>query len=205
MDYTSHLRKDLQHIANMIPNRSRVLDLGCGDGHLLHYLVHKKNVDGRGIEIQQKSVSQCVKDGLSVIQGDADVDLQFYPDECFDYTISSQMLQATHSPRDVLHEMMRVSKNAIISIPNFGYWYNRFYLMFKGRMPVSNTLSYQWYETPNIHFSTIFDFEALCKDLGYIIKDKIFLSSSGKRIPPLSQAISPNLLSEKCIFVLSKK
>lgn len=198
------LRPDLKYIADVITDEARVLDLGCGDGELLHYLTGSKKIDGRGIEISQKGVSTCVKNGLSVIQGDADVDLKFYPDECFDYTISSQMLQATRHPRDVLKEIMRVSKKAVISIPNFGYWYNRLYLLLCGRMPVSGTLSYQWYETPNIHFSTIRDFEYLCREMGYVIEKRVFLSASGQPLSLLSQFISPNLMSEKCIFVLGK-
>ena len=194
------LRKDLQQIANIIPEGSRVLDLGCGFGELLHYLDDEKNVDGRGIEISQSGVSAAVKEGLSVIQGDADIDLEFYPDKCFDYTISSQMLQATHDPRRILKQMLRVSDKAVVSLPNFGYWYNRFYLMFKGRMPVSSTLSYQWYETPNIHFSTIKDFEELCAKMNIKIENQIYLSASGNKIS--CGFPSYNLTCEKCIFVL---
>ncbi len=196
------LRQDLQYIANIIPEESRVLELGCGDGELLKYLVSEKNIDGRGIEISQSGVSKCVKSGLSVIQGDVDLDLKFYPDKCFDYAVSSQMLQATSHPKEVLQEMMRIAKYSIVSMPNFGYWFNRFYLLLKGRMPVSGTLSYQWYETPNIHFSTAFDFEMLCNELDYVIEEKIYLNPRGSKIPPFFSIFSPNLLSEKCIFVI---
>jgi methionine biosynthesis protein MetW len=198
------LRRDLQQIYDLIPKEVRVLDLGCGYGELLQHLTHKKNVDGRGIEISQSGVSACVKNGLSVIQGDADTDLKYYPDNCFDYIISSQVLQATRHPKEVLQEIMRISKRAIISTPNFGYWYNRLYLVLKGRMPVSSTLSYQWYETPNIHFSTMRDFNVLCYELGYKIEKKIYLQPSGEKLSNPLAMLFPNLFSEKCIFVLGK-
>jgi methionine biosynthesis protein MetW len=197
------IRADLKNIANLVPKESRLIELGSGDGLLLQYLTQIKKVDGRGIEISQSGVSKCVKNGLSVIQGDADTDLKYYPDTCFDYAVSSQVLQATKNPKEVLKEMMRISKRAIISTPNFGYWYNRVYLCLRGRMPVSSTLSYQWYETPNIHFSTIKDFDALCRELGYKIEKKIYLQPSGEVISGTIARLFPNLFSEKCIFVLS--
>jgi methionine biosynthesis protein MetW len=196
------LRKDLKQIANLVQKGARLLELGSGNGELLQYLAREKNVDGRGIEISQNGVSECVKNGLSVIQGDADTDLKYYPDNCFDYCISSQVLQATRHPKEVLQEMMRISKRAIISTPNFGYWYNRLYLGLKGRMPVSSTLSYQWYETPNIHFSTLKDFDYLCRELGYKVEKKIYLQPSGEVLSSPFALLFPNLFSEKCVFVL---
>lgn len=192
----SSLRPDLQKIADLIHGNNKVFEIGCGDGELLDYLTHNKHIDGRGMEISQQNVSHCVDKGLSVIQGDADIDLQYYPDNCFDFVISSQTIQATENPKHVISEMARIGKKVIISIPNFGYWYNRFYLMVNGRMPVSSTLSYQWYETPNIHFCTIRDFEVLCQELDIVIEKKSFLGAIN---------IFPNLLSEYGIFVLSKK
>ncbi len=196
------LRRDLQYIAHAIKDGSRVLELGCGDGELLHYLHNEKKVDARGIEISQSGVSNCVKNGLSVIQGDADVDLKFYPEKCFDYAVSSQMIQATANPKEVLQEMMRIANCAIISLPNFGYWFNRLYLVLKGRMPVSDTLSYQWYETPNIHFSTMKDFEILCKELGYKIRKQFYLLPSGEELG-FFRSLFSNLFCEKCVFVLT--
>ncbi|MDB2414621.1 methionine biosynthesis protein MetW [Rickettsiales bacterium] len=196
------LRADLQHIADSIAEGSRVLDLGCSDGSLLYYIEHEKNADGRGIDISQSNVSHCVNNGLSVIQGDADLDLKHYPDKCFDYVIASQILQATKHPKEVLSQMLRISKHVIVSIPNFGHWYNRLYLSINGRMPVSRALSYQWYETPNIHFCTIKDFDILCDELNAKIEDKKYLYDSGKKISSLKRIISANLFSQRAIFVL---
>lgn len=194
------LRPDLQAIANLIKDSSRVLDIGCFEGELLYHLAKHKDVDGRGIELSQSNVSKCVKSGLAVIQGDADLDLKFYPDECFDYVISSQMLQATRHPKEVLQEMLRIGNKVIVSIPNFGYWYNRIYILLKGRMPVSETLPYQWYETPNIHFSTMKDFEILCTDIGCKVENKLFLSPCGNK----NVTIMTNLLGETGVFVIRK-
>lgn len=197
---TKNLRPDLQCIADLVKNGSRVLDIGCSEGELLSYISKHNNVDARGIELSQSNVSKCVKNGLAVIQGDADLDLKFYPQKCFDYVISSQMLQATRHPRDVLIEMLRIGNKVIVSIPNFGYWYNRLYILLKGRMPVSSSLPYQWYETPNIHFSTVKDFEILCADIGCKIETKIVLAPDGRS----SVTTLSNLLGETGVFVLSK-
>jgi len=198
-----NLRADLQQIADIIEKESHIMEIGCGEGALLAYLSERKNVDGRGIEISQSGVSKCVKNGLSVIQGDADEDLQYYPEKCFDYAVSSQVIQATKHPKDVIQQMMRIANKCIISIPNFGYWYNRYYLTFKGLMPVSKTLSYQWYDTPNIHFSTAKDFEILCDELGYKIEKKIYLQPSGEIVSSPWATAFPNFFSEKCVFLIS--
>mgnify|MGYP003347236359 FL=1 len=145
-------RVDLHHLAEMVAEGSRVLDVGCGDGTLLRLLAEKRGADARGIELSQKGVNECVAKGLSVIQGDADSDLIFYPDQSFDYVILSQTLQAMNRPREVVEHMLRIGRYAIVSFPNFGHWRIRFQLLFSGRMPVTKNLSYSWYETPNIHF-----------------------------------------------------
>ncbi len=194
------LRPDLLCIANLVAHGARVLDIGCFEGELLCHLAKYKDVDARGIEISQNNVSKCVKTGLAVIQGDADTDLKFYPPKCFDYVISSQMLQATKHPREVLQEMLRIGNKVIVSIPNFGFWYNRVYLLFSGRMPVSKSLPYEWYETPNIHFSTMKDFETLCANIGCKIERKLFLwPKCNKNVTLLT-----NLLGQTGVFVLSK-
>ncbi len=192
------LRSELKFIADLIDKGARVLDIGCHEGDLLYYIAKHQNVDARGIEIEQANVSKAVQKGLSVIQGDADLDLKFYPDNSFDYVISSQMLQATRQPMEVLKEMLRIGNKVIVSIPNFGFWYNRIYLLLKGRMPVSKTLSYQWYETPNIHFSTIKDFEILCTNIGCEIEKKTFLSPCGNK----EIEFMPNFFGESGVFLL---
>ena len=150
----------------MIEPGSRVLDIGCGDGALLAYLAREKGVDGRGIELSQSGVNACVRHGLSVIQGDADRDLDAFPNGAFDVVVLSQTLQATRRPRHVVEELLRIGKRAIVSFPNFGFWRIRLGLLFRGRMPVSELLNHPWYETPNIHLCTIRDFVVLCDEIG---------------------------------------
>ena len=148
----------------MIPPGARVLDVGCGDGALLEYLVHELGADGRGIELSQAGVNACVARGLSVIQGDADTDLKDYPSDAFDVAVLSQTLQATRAPRKVLGELVRIGRRAIVSFPNFGHWRVRWRLFYGGRMPNTPSLPDEWYATPNIHLCTILDFEDLADD-----------------------------------------
>jgi len=155
------LRRDLRLIAEMIEPGVRVLDIGCGDGALLAYLAREKAVDARGIELSQSGVNACVRHGLSVIQGDADRDLDAFPAGAFDVVVLSQTLQATRRPRHVVEALVRIGKRAIVSFPNFGFWRIRLSLLSRGRMPVSELLSNSWYDTPNIHLCTIRDFVGL--------------------------------------------
>ena len=159
-------RVDLLLIAEMVTHGARVLDIGCGDGTLLRLLAEKRGVDGRGIELSQAGVNSCVAQGLSVIQGDADADLVYYPDLAFDFAILSQTIQATYSPRHVLEQLLRIGKRAVVSFPNFGHWRVRAQLLFGGQMPQTDNLPDRWYDTPNIHLCTIKDFLGLCKDMG---------------------------------------
>ncbi len=163
-------RPDLQLIADMIAPGSRLLDIGCGDGTLLAWLAENKNVDGRGIELSMEGVSNCVGNGLSVIQGDADTDLDDYPEDAFDYAVLSQTLQATKNPRGVLRNLVRIGRNAIVSFPNFGYWRIRANLLFCGRMPETEALPHKWYDTKNIHLCTILDFRDLCRAEGAMVE-----------------------------------
>ncbi len=174
------IRVDLQLIADMIGPGARVLDVGCGSGTLLDYLVRFKQVDGRGIEISTEGVNDCVSAGLSVIQGDADIDLLDYPDGAFDYVVLSQTLQAMRAPRDALEQLTRIGRRAIVSFPNFAYWRHRVFLALKGRMPVNEALPFQWYDTPNIHFCTIKDFVVLCRELGITIERSRALDGDGQ-------------------------
>lgn len=199
-----NLRGDLQIIANMVAPGSRLLDVGCGDGALLDYLIHEKDVDGRGVELSMEGVNACVSHGLSVIQGDADTDLDDYPDGAFDYVVLSQTLQATRAPRDVLVNMLRIGRRAILSFPNFGHWRVRMSLMFEGRMPVTNALPHQWYDSPNIHSCTIKDFLGLCAEMGFTIERSIALSHSGTRRRIRSNVALANLAGEQAVFLLTK-
>lgn len=200
-----NLRVDLRLIADMVEPGSRVLDVGCGEGALLDWLGQNKNVDGRGIELSMAGVSAAVSHGLSVIQGDADTDLKDYPSGAFDYVILSQTLQATYEPKTVLANMLRIGRHAIVSFPNFGHWRVRSHLLFRGAMPVTDTLAYEWYDTPNIHFCTIRDFLTLCRSLGITVDRSIALDREGKVIPlPKFEGIA-NLFADQGLFVLSRQ
>lgn len=197
------LRRDLRLIADMIEPHARVLDIGCGDGALLAYLAHDKAVDARGIELSQSGVNACVRHGLSVIQGDADRDLEAFPRGAFDVVVLSQTLQATRQPRHVVEELLRIGQRAIVSFPNFGFWRSRLALLFRGRMPVTEVLHHAWYETPNIHLCTIRDFVALCDELGATIERSLTLDRHGNPYSLDPRGSLANLLAEQGVFVLS--
>ncbi len=197
------IRVDLQIIADMIETGTRVLDVGCSSGALLDYLVHFKQVDGRGIELGTEGVNTCVSNGLSVIQGDANIDLKDYPDQAFDYVVLSQTLQAMNNPRAVVEQMLRIGRHAIVSFPNFAHWRVRYHLGLKGRMPVSETLPYQWYETPNIHFCTIRDFTVLCKEMGISVERSVSLDNNGSAVRRVDMTpFLSNLFGEQAVFLL---
>ncbi|EPY01783.1 methionine biosynthesis protein MetW [Magnetospirillum fulvum] len=198
------LRVDLKLIAEMVEPGARVLDVGCGEGALLDWLGRNRGVDGRGIELSMEGVSAGVAHGLSVIQGDADTDLKDYPSGAFDYVILSQTLQATHEPRKVLENMLRIGRRAIVSFPNFGHWRVRAHLLFRGTMPVTDTLVYQWYDTPNIHFCTIRDFLDLCRELNVRVDKSIALDRDGRVLPLPRAAGITNLFADQALFVLSR-
>ncbi len=196
------LRQDLRLIAEMIQPASRVLDIGCGDGALLAYLARHKGVDGRGIELSQSGVNACVGHGLSVIQGDADRDLDAYPIGAFDVVVLSQTLQATRQPRKVIEALVRIGRRAIVSFPNFGFWRIRLGLLLTGRMPLSHCLAHPWYETPNIHLCTIRDFVALCDEIGVRVERSVTLDRHGQPYSLDPRGSLANLLAEQGIFVL---
>jgi methionine biosynthesis protein MetW len=197
-------RVDLALIAGMIAPDARVLDVGCGDGQLLALLARTKNVDGRGIELSQEGVNACVTRGLSVIQGDADTDLRDYPDDAFDYVILSQTIQATRNPREVLLQMKRIGRRAVISFPNFGNWRVRLQLLWSGRMPVTRSLGHAWYDTPNIHLCTVRDFVALCEEVGFRIDDA--MSVTGNRARRVGRpGTLDNLIAEDAVLLLSRR
>ena len=195
----SNLRPDLAVIAAHVAKRSRVLDIGCGDGDLLAVLRDERQVDARGMELDGASVATCVARGLSVIQGDADADLAFYPDACVDYAILSQTLQTTHRPDVVLEELLRIGKRAFVSFPNFAHWRVRLSLLWGGRMPVTRLLPVAWYETPNIHHVTVDDFRALVAERGIKVEGAWFLRGDKQ-----TTAAAANFRAEHAVFLLSK-
>jgi methionine biosynthesis protein MetW len=203
-EVTSTGRVDLLTIAGLVAPQSRVLDIGCGDGELLKLLEETRGVDGRGIELSQKGVNESVARGLSVVQGDADTDLVDYPDDGFDVVILSQTLQATRHPRQVLEEMLRIGRKAIVSFPNFGQWRVRAGLGFTGRMPVTRDLPYSWYDTPNIHFCTIRDFVNLCDELGATVEKATALDANGQKIGLSMPWWFWNFFGQQAVFLLKR-
>lgn len=206
MNATTHngIRVDLKLIADLVAPRTRVLDVGCGEGQLLDHLYRAKQVDGRGIELSMTGVQAAVSQGLSVIQGDADTDLDEYPSAAFDYVILSQTLQATRAPKHVLANLLRIGHQAIVSFPNFAYWRNRLQLAFGGRMPVTPNLPAPWWETPNIHLCTTRDFVVLCQQLDIRIERAITLDADGREQPFPATSARANLLGQQAVFMLSR-
>jgi len=196
------LRPDLQIVADWIKPGCRVLDIGCGNGELLAYLGHHKNVDGRGIEIRRAKVNACVAAGLSVIRGDANEDLSLYPAGSFDFVVLTQTLQRVERPREVLLELIRIGTRAIVSIPNFGHWRIRLGLMLNGRMPVTDQLDEPWYSTKNIHLCTIQDFVDLTEAMGLAVEQEVVLSHGGRITRPTARSRRANIFGEQAIFLL---
>ncbi|WP_434959230.1 methionine biosynthesis protein MetW [Labrys sp. La1] len=202
---TPGTRLDFLQIRDMVIPGARVLDVGCGDGELLSLLEATRNVDGRGIEISQLGVNAAVGRGLAVIQGDADSDLSDYPDDSFDYVILSQTLQATRKPRQVVEDMLRIGRRAIVSFPNFGHWRIRGQIMFRGRMPVTDNLPYAWYDTPNIHFCSIRDFVEMARSLDAVIERAEALTLSGQPVQVQAPWWFWNLFGEQAVFLLRRR
>jgi methionine biosynthesis protein MetW len=196
-------RVDHLLIAEMVKPGARVVDVGCGDGELLSLLEAEREVDGRGIELSQSNVNLCVAKGLSVIQGDADRDLANFPDASFDYAILSQTLQATRRPRQVLQQLLRIGRRAIVSFPNFGHWRIRLQFLAYGRMPVTPNLPESWFDTPNIHYCTIKDFLTLCDDMQAKVERSVALNAYGTQIGKGLPLSWQNIIGEQAVFLLT--
>lgn len=199
-----NMRLDLTLIAGMIAERSRVLDIGSGDGWLIGHLYRTRGCDARGIEIDMAEVTRTVARGLPVMHGDADSDLMHYPDRAFDYVVLSRTLQAVEKPREVLRQMLRIGTRALVSFPNFGHWQVRWQLVYSGRMPMTPTWDRAWYETPNIHPCTIRDFFALCAQEGYAVERWLAVDDGGRRAPWRRFPGLANLFGEQALFLLRR-
>jgi len=199
------IRKDWKLIESLIQEKSKVLDIGCGEGELIKQLDKNLNADTRGIEIDPELARKAISSGLNVVQGNAEDDLNQYSNQSFDYVILSQTLQAMKRPKDVLIDLLRIGSKAIVSFPNFGHWKIRFQLMIKGRMPITKDLPFSWYETPNIHFFTIKDFQELCNDSNILIEKSIGLTSRGKQFNIYENTFGVNFYTSEAIFLLSYK
>ena len=196
------MKKEFRVIADLLPKNIRVLDVGCGDGSLMNFLVKEKNIEVRGLELDQNNVQECIYKGLPVIQGDAETELSQFPAQSFDYVVLSQTLQAFHKPDKVLKELLRVGKLAIVSIPNFGYWKVRTSLLFFGKMPITRSLPNTWYNTPNLHMCTIKDLFNYCEDQKINITKVIGLNENDTSIIKKSNLEIKNLFSKLGIFLI---
>ena len=196
------MKKEFKVIADLLPNNSRVLDIGCGDGSLMHLLKKEKNIEVRGLELNQDNVQQCIHKGLPVIQGNAETELHQFPDQSFDYVILSQTLQAFYKPEEVLRNLLRIGKSVIVSIPNFGFWKVRIKLLIFGEMPVTKTLPNTWYNTPNLHMCTIKDLFKFCEEKNINIKKVIGVNENSTSIIKKRNLEIKNLFSKLGIFLI---
>jgi methionine biosynthesis protein MetW len=196
------MRQDLTHIQRWIEPGSRVLDLGCGDGEFLEILRDQRQVRGTGIEIDQADINTAIRRGLNIIEQNMDRGLANFPDQSFDTVVMAHALQAMRFPDKVLDEMLRIGRRGIVTFPNFGHWRCRLYLGTRGRMPVSKFMPHSWYDTPNIHFCTVRDFEALCRDKGIRILERDMVGNTERE--PLLATAWPNLFATTAIYLIAR-
>ena len=197
-------RADYEVIAQMVREGAKVLDVGCGDGALLHTLVRERGVRGRGMELSQAGVNSCVSKGLAVVQGDADRDLRDYPNDAFDYVILSKTIQAVRQPRAVLKELARIGQRIIVSFPNFGHWRVRLQLATQGRMPNTSSLPTRWCDTENLHLCTVRDFAELARDLNLTIERAVPISAGVSGAPFATTLWHANWFAEEAVFLLAR-
>ncbi|MGK0442605.1 MAG: methionine biosynthesis protein MetW [Pseudohongiellaceae bacterium] len=197
------MRLDLQLIPQWIKQHANVLDLGCGDGKLLTALSQQKKIYGLGVEIDSDHISQCVAQGVNVVEQDLNKGLANFKTDSFDTVVMTQALQTLRNPHLVLEEMLRIGKECIVTFPNFGHWRCRFHLGMLGHMPVSKFMPFTWYNTPNIHFCTIKDFDSLCREKNIKVKHRVVVSSSEDTDTFLTK-LDPNLFGQTAVYHISK-
>jgi methionine biosynthesis protein MetW len=198
----NQMRFDLQIIASWIEPGARVLDLGCGEGELLQYLINNKNVNGNGIERNETRAAQCIEKGLSVLQGDINEEVLDYPDSTFDYVILSQTLQQVYEPDTMIRSLLRIGKKGIVSFPNFSHWRCRLQLLSSGYAPVTRQLPYEWYNTPNIRVITIKDFRKFIQEVGFNILKEVAINTQSENRYGKAISIFPNLRATYGIFLI---
>jgi methionine biosynthesis protein MetW len=199
------MRYDLQIIASWIESGSHVLDLGCGGGELLKYLIDKKQVTGSGIELKEGKVAACIEKGLTVLQGDINEEVLDYPDQTFDYVILSQTLQQVYEPDTLIRSILRIGKKGIVSFPNFSHWLCRIQLLWTGYAPVTKQLPFQWYDTPNIRVITIKDFRKFIHDIGFEVLNEVAINTHSQDRYGKIIKIFPNVRATYGIYSIGKK
>jgi len=196
------MRLDLTHIQRWIKPGTRVLDLGCGNGEFLQMLQDQHQIDGLGLEIDPEDITEAISRGLNIVEQDLDKGLANFPDQSFDTVVMAHALQAVHYPDRVLEEMLRIGRQCVVTFPNFGHWRCRLYLGTHGRMPVSKSMPFSWYDTPNIHFCTVQDFEQLCLDKGIKILEREMVGNTERK--PLLASSWPNLFATTAIYHITR-
>ena len=205
MNSIKSIRKDWDLIESLISAKSKILDVGCGEGDLIQQFKENLKANVHGIEKSQDLAIKGIARGLNITHGDAEKDLFQYANQSFDYVILSQTLQAMMDPKKILIELLRVGSKAIVSFPNFGHWKIRFQLLLWGKMPITEGLPYSWYDTPNIHFFTLKDFENLCNEMNIVIEKSIGLTNKGKQFSINGSILPANIITHEAIFLLSYK